>query len=57
MLAEAGADPDTRAGLRAIAPSIFDVELPQPDRPMLLQQMIGDGRIPTLGRWGSADSS
>jgi hypothetical protein len=57
MLAQAGADPDTRAGLRAIAPSIFDVELPQPDRPMLLQQMIGDGRIPTLGRWGSADSS
>ena len=57
MLAQAGADPDTRAGLRAIAPSIFDVELPQPDRPMLLQQMIGDGRIPTLGRWGGADPS
>jgi hypothetical protein len=53
MLAQAAADPDTRAGLRAIAPSIFDAELPQPDRPMNLQQMIGDGRIPTLGRWGA----
>jgi hypothetical protein len=60
MLAQAAADPDTRAGLRAIAPSIFDAELPQPDRPMNLQQMIGDGRIPTLGRWGArtrADAS
>jgi hypothetical protein len=57
MLAQAGADPDTRAGLRSVAPSIFDAELPHPDRPMHLQQMIGDGRIPTLGRWGSADSS
>jgi hypothetical protein len=56
MLAQAGADPDTHAGLRAMAPSIFDAELPQPDRPMHLQQMIGDGRIPTLGRWGNADS-
>ena len=56
MLAQAGADPDTSAGLRAIAPSIFDAELPQPDRPMHLQQMIGNGRIPTLGRWGNADS-
>jgi hypothetical protein len=57
MLAQAGADPDTRAGLLAIAPTIFDAELPQPDRPMYLRQTIGDGRIPTLGRWGRADSS
>ncbi len=56
LLAQACADPDTHAGLRAIAPSIFDAKLPQPDRPMHLQQMIGDGRIPTLGRWGCADS-
>jgi len=57
MLAQAGADPDTLAGLRAIARAIFDAELPQPDRPMYLQQMIGDGRIPTLGRWGGANPS
>jgi hypothetical protein len=56
MLAEATAEPDTHAGLRAIAPSIFDAEVPQPERPMHLQQMIGDGRIPTLGRWGGADA-
>jgi hypothetical protein len=23
---------------------------------MLLQQVTGDGRIPTLGRWGDADA-
>jgi hypothetical protein len=57
MLAQASADPDTRAGLLAIAPSIFDATLPPPDRPMHLQQTIGDGRIPTLGRWGGADAS
>ena len=57
ILAQAGAEPDTHAGLLAVAPSIFDAALPQPDRPMHVQEMIGDGSIPTLGRWGSADAS
>jgi hypothetical protein len=56
-LAQAATDPDTRAGVLAVAPSIFDAALPQPDRPMHLQQVRGDGRIPTLGRWGGADAS
>jgi hypothetical protein len=56
ILARAAADPDTRAGLLAVAPSMFDAALPGPDRPMLLQQVTGDGRIPTLGRWGDADA-
>ncbi|MEO8564776.1 MAG: hypothetical protein ABI541_00210 [Betaproteobacteria bacterium] len=57
MLVQAGAEPDTRAGLLAIAPSMFEAALPQPDRPMHLQEMIGDGRIPTLGRWGNAEAN
>jgi len=57
MLAPAVADPDTRAGLLAVAPSLFDAALPQPDRPAHLQQARGEGRIPTLGRWGDAGAS
>ena len=55
--AQAAAEPDTRAGLLAVAPSMLDAALPQPDRPVQLQERAGDGRIPTLGRWGGADSS
>jgi hypothetical protein len=57
MLAQAAADPDTRVGLLAVAPSVFDAALTQPDPPMHLQQVTGEGRIPTLGRWGDADAS
>ena len=57
MLMQATADPDTRAGLLAIVPSLFDVALPRPDRPGHLQEMTGDGGIHTLGRWGDADAS
>jgi len=56
MLAQASADPDTRAGLLAIAPSLFDVALPPPGQPMHLQEMTGAGGIHTLGRWGGADA-
>ena len=56
-LVQAAADPDTRAGLLAIAPSLFDAALPGPDRPGHLQERIGDGGIHTLGRWGGADAS
>ena len=57
VLMQAAADPDTRAGLLAIAPSLFDVALPRPDRPGHLQEMTGDGGIHTLGRWGGADAN
>ena len=57
VLAPAVADPDTRAGLLAVAPALFDAALPQPDRPAHLQQATGEGRIPTLGRWGDAGAS
>jgi len=57
MLAPAAADSDTRAGLLAVAPALFDAALPQPDRPVHLQQATGDGHIPTLGRWGDAVAS
>ena len=55
VLEAASADPDTRAGLLAVAPSIFDVGLPQPDRPAHLQETMGAGRVHTLGRWGGED--
>jgi hypothetical protein len=57
ILARASADPDTRAGLSAVAPSIFDAVLPKPDQPTHLRDLIGVGRIHTLGRWGGADAS
>lgn len=57
ILAQATADPDTRAGLLAVAPSMFDAGLAQTDRPMHLQQAADDGRITTLGRWGRAAAS
>ena len=53
----ASADPDTRAGLLAVAPSIFDVGLPEPDRPAHLQEAIGGGGVQTLGRWGGEVAS
>ena len=58
MLAQVAARTRTRAqALRAIAPSIFDAESAATRSPVYLQQMIGDGRIPTLGRWGDADAA
>jgi len=43
--------------LLAVAPALFDAALPQPDRPAHLRQATGEGRIPTLGRWGDAGAS
>ncbi len=53
LLDIASADPDTRAGLLAVAPSVFDRRSAQPDRPVRLQEEMGAGH--TLGRWGDAD--
>ncbi len=57
MLAQASADPDTRAGLLAAVPSIFDDALPAPDQPAHLRELIGSARIHTLGRWGDSDGN
>ncbi len=47
------ADPDTRAGLRAAAPSAFDRTLPAADEPRYLRALAGAERVHTLGAWGS----
>jgi len=57
MLMQAAADPDTRAGLLAITPSLFDAALPRPGRAEHLREMTGDSGVHTLGRWGGAHAS
>jgi hypothetical protein len=51
-LAAATSDPDTRAGLAATAPAVFDGALPAPPRPSYLDELFGAAQ--TLGRWASA---
>ncbi len=57
-LRDAMADPDTRAGLLAIAPDIRAetgrCAIAQPERPMYLAALVGAERIHTLGQWGGA---
>ena len=53
-LAAAALNMDTRAGLLAVAPTLFDAGLPQPDAPMDLRTMPGAERTKTLGAWGWA---
>ena len=55
LLAQAAADPDTRAGLLAASPSLFDAALSERDQPTYLREIIGAARVHTLGRWGDAD--
>jgi hypothetical protein len=50
-LALATSDPDTRAGLAATAPAVFDRALPSPPRPSYLDELFGAAQ--TLGRWAS----
>ncbi len=57
VLAQACAMPDTRAGLLAAAPAIFDAAQPALHQPMHLREMIDAGRIHTLGRWGGGEAS
>jgi len=52
-LAAAAADPDTRAGLLAVAPGAFAQELPEEGEPRYVNADAG-GRRQTLGAWGSA---
>jgi hypothetical protein len=46
-------DPETRAALLAAAPAIFDASVPPPREAAHVRDVIGGGRIHTLGRWGN----
>jgi hypothetical protein len=52
-LAEAVADPDTRAALDAVAPAALDDATPDVQHPAFLAEMAGVEPIATLGEWGS----
>ena len=54
VLERAASNPDTRAGLLAMAPAIFDRAPPAPDRPMYLSEITGANQARTLGRWGTS---
>lgn len=49
------ADPDTRAGLAAVAPAALAGSLPSPERPACLREVAGPERVQTLGAWGPPD--
>jgi hypothetical protein len=51
-LEHAASNPDTRAGLLAVAPVVFDRALPTPDRPTYLGEIAAAKQARTLGRWG-----
>ena len=51
-LERAASDPDTRAGLLAAAPAVFDRAVPCTDQPKYLGDVAGPGRAHILGRWG-----
>ena len=53
-LERAASDPDTRAGLLAMASAAFDRALPAPDRPIYLSEITGAKQARTLGRWGTS---
>ena len=48
------ADADTRAGLQAVLPDLFDRPLPAPERPTFLRDTLAADQIATLGRWGTS---
>jgi hypothetical protein len=53
-LERAASNPDTRAGLLAVASAAFDRVLPAPDRPTYLGEIAGATQARTLGRWGTS---
>jgi hypothetical protein len=53
-LERAGLNADTRAGVLAVAPAVFDRALPAPDRPVYLSEIAGANQARTLGRWGTS---
>jgi hypothetical protein len=58
-LARALRDPDTSAGVRAVAPEAFDGRVPAAGAPACLRRHSGEGagsHGATLGRWGDDDT-
>lgn len=53
-LEQAASNPDTHAGLLAMASSVFDRAIPGPDRPKYLSDVAGSDHAHTLGRWGTS---
>jgi len=51
-LAQAVANPDTRAGILAVAPAALSGALPEPERPRNLSDAAEGEPIHTLGHWG-----
>ncbi len=51
-LAGAAQVADTRAGLAAAAPGVFELARSAPAAPVYLTTLVGADRIHTLGRWG-----
>ncbi len=51
-LAAAAADADTRAGLRAVLPAVYDASSPAPPEPTFLARTE---QLKTVGRWGAPD--
>ena len=56
-LDEAIADPDTRAGLLAVAPTVFGREVAAPDRPVYLTGREHSEPFHTVGSWGTTNGS
>jgi hypothetical protein len=53
-LLTAASDPDTRAGLAAVAPGIFERSWPSAARPEFVPENMGRDLIHTLGQWDAA---
>ena len=53
-LSQAAANPDTRAGLLAVVPDLFERALDSLPGPEYLNAVSGAGHGHTLGRWGTA---
>ena len=53
VLRTAMADPGTRTGLLAVAPTIHAGTIPESGQPLYLGSHLGTERIHTLGRWGT----
>jgi hypothetical protein len=53
-LKQAVVDPDTRAGVLAAVPRLFERELSVQERPRYLTAIAGAERIHTIGSWGNA---
>ena len=53
VLPQAATDAETRAGLLAVVPNLFERALDSPASPQYLSQISGAGHGHTLGRWGA----